>query len=212
MAALLGVVIEASDVSALRAFWGAALGWQPSADGSELHSPYPGRPMLRFAAAGGPKRGKNRLHLDLAGGADEVARVRALGAEPVDIGQGAVPWAVLADPEGNEFCVLPHASADDGLAALALDAADPAAQLPFWQPRTGWEVVDRGAWGVRLRHPSGTGPTLVIGPPAAPKSAPNRLRLAVSAAGSPPGCPAGSPAGSPEAELVDPEGNEFEVW
>ncbi|MBF9068767.1 VOC family protein [Streptacidiphilus fuscans] len=206
MAALLGVVIEASDVPALRAFWGEALGWRPSPDGSELYSPRPGRPVVRFvAAAGGPKRGKNRLHLDLAGGPDEVARVRALGAEPVDIGQGAVPWAVLADPEGNEFCVLPHASADDGLAAIALDAADPVAQLAFWQRRTGWELVDRGAWGVRLRHPSGSGPTLVMGPPAAPKSAPNRLRLAVSAT-------AAAPSHGPGAELVDPEGNEFELW
>ncbi len=54
---------------------------------------------------------KNRVHLDLAttsaaDQADLVARLRALGAAPADIGQGDVPWPVLADPEGNEFCVL----------------------------------------------------------------------------------------------------------
>lgn len=54
---------------------------------------------------------KNRVHLDLATTsaahqAELVARLRALGATPVDVGQGDVPWTVLADPEGNEFCVL----------------------------------------------------------------------------------------------------------
>ena len=52
---------------------------------------------------------KNRLHFDLAPDdqAGEVARLLALGARRIDIGQGTVPWVVLADPEGNEFCVLP---------------------------------------------------------------------------------------------------------
>ena len=60
----------------------------------------------------GPKTVKNRLHLDLAPGPDgdqaaEVARLKGLGAVPVDIGQGDdVSWVVLADPEGNELCVL----------------------------------------------------------------------------------------------------------
>ncbi len=54
---------------------------------------------------------KNRLHLDLrpADSSDqesEFARLLALGATSVDIGQGEVPWHVLADPEGNEFCLL----------------------------------------------------------------------------------------------------------
>ena len=53
---------------------------------------------------------KNRIHLDVcAADGDqqaEVERIIALGARPVDIGQGDVTWVVLADPEGNEFCVL----------------------------------------------------------------------------------------------------------
>jgi predicted enzyme related to lactoylglutathione lyase len=54
---------------------------------------------------------KNRLHLDLAPGPDddqeaEVRRLEALGAVRVNVGQGDVTWVVLADPEGNEFCVL----------------------------------------------------------------------------------------------------------
>ncbi len=58
-----------------------------------------------------PKRGRNRLHLDVAPPAaghqrTEVDRLTSLGAPSVDIGQGDVPWVVMADPDGNEFCVL----------------------------------------------------------------------------------------------------------
>ena len=58
-----------------------------------------------------PKLGKNRLHLDIAPPADgdqeaEVERLISLGAKRIDIGQGDVPWEVMADPDGNEFCVL----------------------------------------------------------------------------------------------------------
>jgi hypothetical protein len=51
---------------------------------------------------------KNRLHIDLVPDdqAAEVARLEALGARPADVGQGDATWVVLADPEGNEFCVL----------------------------------------------------------------------------------------------------------
>ena len=58
-----------------------------------------------------PKLGKNRLHLDVAPPADgdqqaEVERLISLGAKRIDIGQGDVSWEVMADPDGNEFCVL----------------------------------------------------------------------------------------------------------
>ena len=58
-----------------------------------------------------PKTGKNRLHLDIAPPADgeqqaEVERLISLGATRIDIGQGDVSWVVMADPDGNEFCVL----------------------------------------------------------------------------------------------------------
>lgn len=58
-----------------------------------------------------PKLGKNRLHLDVAppAGGDqhaEVERLILLGARRIDIGEGAVDWAVMADPDDNEFCVL----------------------------------------------------------------------------------------------------------
>ncbi|MGH9059088.1 MAG: VOC family protein, partial [Acidimicrobiales bacterium] len=65
---------------------------------------------LRFVPVPEAKAGKNRIHLDLAAEsaahqAAEVERLLSLGAVPAGIGQGVVPWEVLADPEGNEFCV-----------------------------------------------------------------------------------------------------------
>jgi hypothetical protein len=68
-------------------------------------------PFITFGPPGVARSGKNRLHLELALEADddhasEVDRLIELGARHVDIGQGNVPWTVLADPDGNEFCVL----------------------------------------------------------------------------------------------------------
>ncbi len=66
-----------------------------------------GRDLL-FLAVPDPKTIKNRLHLDLRPDDQkaEVERALALGAKHVDIGQGEQTWVVLADPEGNEFCIL----------------------------------------------------------------------------------------------------------
>jgi Glyoxalase-like domain len=67
------------------------------------------------------KRVKNRLHLDLrpADQAAEVERLTRLGARRVDIGQGNPSWVVLADPEGNEFCVLRALTAEERTRAAA---------------------------------------------------------------------------------------------
>ena len=65
--------------------------------------------MFVFAAVPEPKTVKNRVHIDVnpsgADQAEEVGRLLSLGARHVDIGQGVVPWAVLADVEGKEFCL-----------------------------------------------------------------------------------------------------------
>ena len=63
---------------------------------------------LDFVRINEPKTGKSRLHLDFTpdGQDPEVARLVAHGAKRVDIGQGNQSWVVLADPQGNEFCVL----------------------------------------------------------------------------------------------------------
>lgn len=91
---------------------------------------------------------KNRLHFDLAGGPGEAPLVHGppdFGAVRVDILQGDVPREVLADPEGNEFCVLPEAGSADRLAAIRLDAANPPGQGRFWAAAPEpFRVVRRG--------------------------------------------------------------------
>ncbi len=105
------VIVAADDPVALGRWWCEALGWVIVDDGpvvSEIQSA-PGRlPGLLFVPAEQPKAGPNRLHIDLRPDDQdvEVERLVGLGASRLDIGQGDVSWVVLADPEGNEFCVL----------------------------------------------------------------------------------------------------------
>lgn len=96
-------------------FWSRALGWPLVWDQDEetaIQSPHGGPKITWGGPPLAPKVGKYRLHFDLVPSADsypagEVDRLVSLGATPVDIGQGAVDWAVLVDPDGHEFCVLP---------------------------------------------------------------------------------------------------------
>jgi catechol-2,3-dioxygenase len=108
------LVLDANDPEGLAAFWCEVLGWSlverrdhevEIGPGDDPHAT-----TLVLYRSRDRKRGKLRLHLDLRPTdndfAGELARLRALGAVPADVGQGDVPWAVLADPEGNEFCLL----------------------------------------------------------------------------------------------------------
>ena len=77
-----------------------------------IRSPHGGPKITWGGYPAKEKAPKNRLHFDLAPDGDqqaEVDRLIALGATRVDVGQGDVPWVVLADPDGNEFCVLERA-------------------------------------------------------------------------------------------------------
>jgi catechol 2,3-dioxygenase-like lactoylglutathione lyase family enzyme len=104
--------IDCADAPALARFWAEALGYRIVADDDpdeRLVVPPDGRgPRLLFLRVPDEKTVKNRLHLDLRPDDQdaEVDRLIKLGAKRVDIGQGHVSWVVLADPEGNEFCVL----------------------------------------------------------------------------------------------------------
>ncbi len=106
------VVIDAVDPVALGQWWATALRWTVvNGDPTEFEiQAEPGRlPGIIFLQASTAKRPpKNRLHLDFRPDDQgfEVERLVALGAQRVDIGQGDVSWVVLADPEGNEFCIL----------------------------------------------------------------------------------------------------------
>lgn len=111
------VIIDSTDPQVPAAFWEKALGWRRTDDDDEevgleppAGSPEAGvSPGLMFLRVPEGKTVKNRLHLDLRPDDQdaEVARLEALGATRVSVGQGDdVTWVVLADPDGNEFCVL----------------------------------------------------------------------------------------------------------
>ena len=104
--------IDCADPAALARFWAEALDYKtlPGDDPDEaVVVPKDGKgTQLGFFRVPEGKAVKNRLHLDLRpeDQAAEVDRLVALGARKVDIGQGSPTWVVLADPEGNEFCIL----------------------------------------------------------------------------------------------------------
>jgi predicted enzyme related to lactoylglutathione lyase len=108
------IVVDAHDLPGLARFWTQALGWKVLSErereiviGVDENAPV----GMCFMPVTDPKAVKNRLHLDLTTSAQdrgkEIERLVALGASRVDISQtGAESWTVLADPEGNEFCVI----------------------------------------------------------------------------------------------------------
>ena len=108
------VVVDCTDPRALAQFWGEALSWtlhDVADDLARLRSPRGVGPHLEFRRSTGVQTTRHRAHLDLVAHplddqVVEVARLKALGAMPADVGQGDVSWRVVADPEGNEFCVL----------------------------------------------------------------------------------------------------------
>ncbi|MDM7831479.1 VOC family protein [Cellulomonas edaphi] len=108
--------IDCTDPHALAAWWAQVLSWVPSGEDApdddyvSIRDP-DGSLEWGFSRVPEPKSVKNRWHVDLrppdgSDQATELARLLALGATLVDVGQGDVTWHVLADPEGNEFCLL----------------------------------------------------------------------------------------------------------
>ena len=182
------LVFDASNPKRMGQFWEAVVGGEQltdEAEGYETRMTIEGGPTfdLCFQPVSEPAVDPARLHLDLAGGARqaaEVERVLGLGAQHLDIGQGDVPWVVLADPEGNGFCVMEEraAYADTGpIAALPLDSADPDRDAEFWAWLTGWTPVP-DVEPRSLRHPSGRGPLLELCPERSSKTAAkNRIHL-----------------------------------
>ena len=105
------VIVHALDPEGLGRWWAEALGWEvvySSPDEFEIRPSADVMPGLDFVKVDEPKQAKSRLHLDFRPDDQnaEVDRLIALGARRVDIGQGEQSWVVLADPEGNEFCIL----------------------------------------------------------------------------------------------------------
>lgn len=182
------LVFDAVEPRRMGRFWEAVVGGDrlsDDPDGYETRLAIDGGPVidLCFQPVPEPPSEPLRFHLDLLGGARqdaEVERLVGLGARHLDIGQGNVPWVVLADPEGNPCCVMEDRAAyvDTGpIAALPLDSADPDRDAEFWSWLTGWTDAP-GIAPRTLRHPSRRGPLLELCPEPAPKGAgKNRLHL-----------------------------------
>lgn len=183
------VVVDAQDPNRLGRFWEALLGCttltdEPGAFETRLVVPDGPTLDLCFEPAGGPPSPSPRLHLEVFGGevAEQAAVVelaQALGARPLDIGQQDVPWVVLADPEGNPFCVMearPEYAVSGPLSSLPLDSADVGRDREFWSELSGWVPVDSAMPGA-LRHPSGRGPLLELCPEGGPKDPGRKNRV-----------------------------------
>ncbi|MGW5576138.1 VOC family protein [Micromonospora chokoriensis] len=232
---LVQINMKARDDSALGDFWAKALGWGVSSEEPGVTNlepegfvyPDPVAVVIDLVVSTEPKTVKNRVHVDLATTsaahqAQVVARLTDLGATPADVGQGDVPWTVLADPEGNEFCVLeprPIYRDTGPIAAVVVDCTDPRAMAQFWGQATDWvlhEVTDRQAV---LRSAKGVGPYLEFIRTPDVKTGWNRVHLDVRPyPGDDPGAETArlTALGAtvidldvPWTVLADPEGNEF---
>jgi hypothetical protein len=105
--------IDCAEPEPLARFWCDVLGYEVDEideDEVSIKDPSGSAPLILFLKVPEAKSVKNRLHIDVnavdMSQDEEVERIIGLGARRVDIGQGEQTWVVLADPEGNEFCVL----------------------------------------------------------------------------------------------------------
>ena len=113
------VVFDCNQPEVAIAFWSAALGYErgwSNGQFSQLHDPAGNGLTLLFQQVPEAKAGKNRLHVDLttADQAGEVARLAGLGGRVMrEMAEMGANWTVMADPEGNEFCVVAAALQGD---------------------------------------------------------------------------------------------------
>ena len=173
---LVQVNFKARDDAALGRFWAEALGWGISSEGPGVTNvepvgfvwPDPVAVCVDVVTVPDRETVGYRVHLDLATTsaaqqAELVARLFGLGATQADIGQGDVPWAVLADPEGNLFRVLeprPIYRDTGPIAAVVVRCADPRGMARFWSEATDWTLHEVTADHARLRSATGVGPYL----------------------------------------------------
>ncbi|MBW3604366.1 MAG: VOC family protein [Actinobacteria bacterium] len=190
---LYSVVIDCGDHVAQARWWAQTLRWtvvhvDDHEAAVEPSSASPHDLALVFVPVPEPKHGKNRIHLDLGSPTaqahrDLVDQAQARGASAVDIGQKEVSWTVLADPEGNEFCVLaPDRRVEEpgALAAIVVDARRPAPLARFWAEAGGWRISCESHLVARLRHPERRRPTMDLVAVADPTSGKNRVHLDVA--------------------------------
>lgn len=185
------IVLDAAAPRTLGVWWAELLGWNIVTDTDDEVglAPPEDQPGIELMLVSVPDAavGSRRLHLDLNSRIapeqrDLVTRAERRGAQRVDIGQGDVPWVVLADPEDNHFCVLEprdtHARSG-ALAAVVIEAVNPRAQARFWAEATGRGIAAAERGFATVVAPGGAGPALEFVAVARPPAGKNRLHLDV---------------------------------
>ena len=190
---LVALCVDAQDPLRLAGFWAALLDWvtvDAAEDGIELLPSDDTGFRIRFPPTHEPKVGQNRMHFDLTSTSldhqqQTVAKALGLGGRHIDVGQRPdEAHVVLADPEGNEFCVIEPGNsflADCGfIGALACDGSQDVGY--FWSETLGWPLVWDQDEETAIRSPHG-GPKITWGgPPLMPKTGNNRLHLDIAPA------------------------------
>lgn len=179
---LLAVTFCALDPDRLARFWGAMLGRHVIADADGVLLPGDGTQVgLRFCPTRAEKREPNRLHLHLTSDGSDletvVARALHLGARHIDVGQlPEEEHVVLADPEGNELCVIPPGNSFlAGCGPLGEVACDGTRDVGvFWGEVLAWPLVWDESEETAIQSPNGGTKVAWGGPPVAPLRLPAR--------------------------------------
>jgi predicted enzyme related to lactoylglutathione lyase len=183
--------LDANDPRRMAEFWAAALGWDIAEHDDEIAlTPTDDTGFIVvFEPTAVEKTVQNNIHLDLTTTSSEdqrnsVDRLVHAGGRHVDIGQRAEEGhVVLADPEGNEFCILePNSNFLAGCPRLGAINADGTRRTGlFWSRVLGWPLIWDQDEETAIRSPHGTGPVIQwSGPPLMHKHGRNRLHLAIA--------------------------------
>jgi predicted enzyme related to lactoylglutathione lyase len=227
------LTFAAQDPPGLARFWAGVLGWETTDDPGDGVALLPADDTgfrIRFAPTNEPKVAPNQMHLDLTSSSLEqqqatVARALDLGGRHIDIGQRPdEPHVVLADPEGNEFCVIePGNRFLAGCGFVGAVASDGSQDVGyFWSRGLDWPLVWDQDQETAIRSPHG-GPKITWGgPPVRQKQPRNRLHFDLAPpAGGDPGAEVErllslgatrlgtGRSGTGDVVLADPDGNEF---
>ncbi|MFC9429957.1 VOC family protein [Streptomyces sp. NPDC056987] len=178
----------AHDPHRLADFWAGVLGWETTDNAHDGLTLLPGDDTgfrIRFLSSQEPKTAQNHMHFDLTSTSLEdqretVARALALGGRHIDIGQRPEEGhVVLADPEGNELCVIEPGNnflADCGfIGALACDGSQEVGY--FWSAALGWPLVWDQDQETAIRSPHGGPKVTWGGPPLMPRTGKSRLHF-----------------------------------
>jgi predicted enzyme related to lactoylglutathione lyase len=187
---LASLCFDANDPLRLARFWAETLHWEIREDQDEIDLVSLDDTKFRvlFLPVPEKKVGRNPIHLDLSTKSiddqkEMVESLIELGAHHVDIGQGPDErHVVLADPEGNEFCVIePGNSFVDDSGRLGSITCDGSSEVGyFWSEALGWPLVWDQDEETAIRAPDGTGPFITWGPPVPQKTTKNRLHLDIA--------------------------------